>query len=290
MRFTTIGLLATLIFCGCARAPDDEFLVPGDECIRGGASNYFDLDAEFWMCDLPDPRDGEVDLEGYQGQTSLVNGAVGSFDLFWSGPSMDGKTMIVGVPGDGFYRVPLSSSPDPLPLDLAIYQNVSGSFVVWVGVADSFDENAFPITGEYVQIPINITQVLTGDVQVNVHWDTDNDVDLHVVAPNGEEIFWAQPDGASGGQLDLDSNAACYIDGINNENIYWPTGGAPEGEYIVRVDLWASCDNQDVEYKVTVVLGGTDVSVYDGSFVPADADGGGAGAGVEVTRFDWSGG
>lgn len=289
MRLTIIGLLVSLIFCGCARAPDDEFFAPGDECVRGGASNYFDMNAEFWMCDPPDPRDGEVDLDGYEGQTSLVNGAVASFDLFWSGPSLDGKTLIVGVPGDGFYRVPLSGSPDPLPLDLAIYQNVLGSFDVWVGVADGFDENAFPITGKYVQIPINITHVLTGDVQVNVHWDTDNDVDLHVVAPNGEEVFWAQPDGASGGQLDLDSNAACYIDGINNENIYWPTGGAPEGEYIVRVDLWASCDGQDVEYKVTVVLGGTDVSVYDGSFVPADADGGGAGAGVEVTRFDWSG-
>jgi hypothetical protein len=289
MRFTTIGLLVSLILCGCDRAMDDEFSGPADQCSLAGASDYFDLGGDFWVCDLPDPRDGEVDMEGYEGQTSLVNGAVASFDLFWSGPALDGKTLIVGVPGDGFYRVPLSGSPDPLPLDLAIHQEVSGSFDVWVGVADGFDEDDHPITGEYIVIPIHITQVLTGDVQVNVHWDTDNDVDLHVVAPNGEEIYWGQPNGASGGQLDLDSNAACDIDGVNNENIYWPTGGAPEGEYIVRVDLWASCNNQDVDYRVTVVLGGADISVFDGSFVPADADNGGPGAGVELTRFDWNG-
>src|SRR5207237_4273195 len=43
----------------------------------------------------------------------------------------------------------------------------------------------------------------TGDVQVSVSWDAPSDVDLHVVDPSGEEIFYGNPASASGGQLDV---------------------------------------------------------------------------------------
>ncbi len=108
-----------------------------------------------------------------------------------------------------------------------------------------------------------------------------------MVDPDGYEIYWAQPDSPSGGHLDLDSNPACYLDGVNNENVYWPDGAAPAGEYTVRVDLWQACNAQDTQWRVTVVLGGDDVSTYDGSFEPSDADMGGLGAGVLVTTFEW---
>ena len=56
-----------------------------------------------------------------------------------------------------------------------------------------------------------------------------SDVDLHVVDPRGEEVFYGHPNSASGGRLDLDSNAACDLDHKRNENITWPVGRAPRG-------------------------------------------------------------
>jgi len=276
---------------GCHDGEDsDSFWDGGEEiCEQGGRSDYFDFPGEFWMCDLGGSTGGEVNMTGYEGTTSLVNGAAARFDLMWDGPDMTGKTLIAGVPGDGFYRLEIDESVQPQPLEIEILQSVGSGFDLHVGVADSFDPAGHPVTGDYVVIPIRITAVMTGDVQVNVHWDTPNDVDLHVVDPTGEEIFYANPTSNSGGELDLDSNAACYIDGVNNENVHWPDGQAPHGEYTVRVDLWAACDGQPVEYRVTVVLGGTDVSTYDGSFTPADADMGGWGAGELVTTFTWEG-
>jgi len=290
-RIGTLVLGAVMAAMGCTSGNDggDEFWDGGEElCELGGRSNFFEVDGgEFWMCDFPDPADGAVDVDGYEGSTSLVNGAAAAFDLRWSGADLGDRTLILGVRGDGFYRVPPGGSDDPYPLEVEILQSVSNDFDLWVGFADEFDEGGHPITGETIAIPIQITRVLTGDVQVNVHWDTLNDVDLHVVDPTGYEIYWGQPSSPSGGQLDLDSNPACYTDGINNENIYWPEDGAPAGEYTVRVDLWQACTDEDVTYRVTIILGGEDLTTHDGTFTPSDASMGGLGAGELVATFEW---
>lgn len=41
--------------------------------------------------------------------------------------------------------------------------------------------------------------------------------------------------------LDVDSNAACFIDGINNENISFPND-VPNGKYKVNINLWDNCN------------------------------------------------
>ncbi|MCD7972361.1 MAG: hypothetical protein LUG18_06800 [Candidatus Azobacteroides sp.] len=64
--------------------------------------------------------------------------------------------------------------------------------------------------------------------------------------------------------LDLDSNAACYIDGVNNENITY--ANAPkEGEYTIAVDLFEKCDRSKAgaKYSVTVNYNGKPVYVSD---------------------------
>ncbi|MGB0590586.1 MAG: hypothetical protein ACPGU1_12990 [Myxococcota bacterium] len=137
-----------------------------------------------------------------------------------------------------------------------------------------------------------------GDVQVSVSFDQDVDIDLHVLEPNtsgqaadacspagGCELYYGDKSCPSGGQLDLDSNAACGIDGINNENIFWPEGQAPVGNYTVRVAFWSDCCNCGSNYTVTIQYCGF-VEVYEGSFLPNTDTGGGAGAGITVAQFD----
>ena len=144
------------------------------------------------------------------------------------------------------------------------------------------------VIGPYVPLSTTVTSVGTGDVQVTLSWDADSDVDVHVIDPAGEEIFYGHRRSASGGELDLDSNAGCEIDRIRNENITWPLGRAPRGQYTVRVDYWDSCGVQQTNYTVRIISQGIN-QIFTGSFV-GTGDRGGPGSGRLITTFQRSSG
>ena len=132
--------------------------------------------------------------------------------------------------------------------------------------------------------PISMISVGTGDVQINITWDSRADVDLHVVDPFGEEVYWAHKTAVSGGTLDLDSNARCGSDGPRAENIFWASGlVAPRGEYLVRADYWSNCSDVKTNYVVTVNTRGKPPQVFTGFFT-GSGDGGGKGSGRIITR------
>jgi hypothetical protein len=138
--------------------------------------------------------------------------------------------------------------------------------------------------GRYQASTVAVIEVGTGDVQVNVTWDSRADVDLHVIDPTGSEIYWADRTSPSGGQLDLDSNAGCGTDGPRAENIFWTRGLiAPRGEYVVKVDYWSSCSAARTNYVVTVNIRGKPPQVFSGFFT-GPGDGGGRGSGRLITN------
>lgn len=97
----------------------------------------------------------------------------------------------------------------------------------------------------------------TGDVQVTLRWTGDADLDLHVVDPNDEEIWFANAQSASGGELDVDANGSCEGLARPVENVYWPIGRAPAGTYEVYVQYYQLCDvTAPVDYEVTITLDG----------------------------------
>jgi hypothetical protein len=88
--------------------------------------------------------------------------------------------------------------------------------------------------------------------------------------------------------MDLDSNAICVIDGIRNENIFWPTGKAPRGTYTVRVDNFENCESALVTYVVTVQKDGQPPQTFLGFFPSTElGDGGKLGAGMQVATFTY---
>jgi hypothetical protein len=135
---------------------------------------------------------------------------------------------------------------------------------------------------------IPVQGVGSGPIQVSFSWVGPVDLDLHVVPPSGEEIYYGHRADATGGTLDLDSNAACAIDNVNNENIVWSNSTTPaSGTYTVRVDYWDNCGlSQSIPYTVRVTNCGVSKS-YSGTFTAGQADQGGAGAGTQVTTFDY---
>ncbi|MBK9181360.1 MAG: hypothetical protein IPM45_17695 [Acidimicrobiales bacterium] len=74
----------------------------------------------------------------------------------------------------------------------------------------------------------------TGDVQVTLAWSDGADLDLHVVDPRGEEIWYGNTASASGGRLDHDTIPPCGDNARHYENIFRPTG-APARQYSVVI-------------------------------------------------------
>jgi uncharacterized protein YfaP (DUF2135 family) len=132
--------------------------------------------------------------------------------------------------------------------------------------------------GQYASQDVRFLRVGTGDIQISVAWSDTSDVDLHVIDPNGEEISFSHRTSASGGTLDLDGNAACSRNTVgqvsafvSNENVVWPTGAAPSGEYKVILDYWSACGNPSTDYVVTVQRTGASPMIFTGTFVGTSA-------------------
>ena len=80
------------------------------------------------------------------------------------------------------------------------------------GLGDGFGLAKFGSGGENVRG----VEVKVGDPQFTLLWDSPADLDIHVIEPSGKEIYWNDPRGLQGGELDVDNT-----EGFGPENIYW---------------------------------------------------------------------
>jgi len=97
----------------------------------------------------------------------------------------------------------------------------------------------------------------TGDIQISIAWNTTDDIDLHVaVRTNGQVsvISWNNRVGVNGGMLDVDMNAS-FAQLVRNpvENVFWPKGSAPNGEYSVGVHHFRNW-SMSKQVPVTVII------------------------------------
>ena len=129
-----------------------------------------------------------------------------------------------------------------------------------------------------------VPEVGTGDLEIAVSWDTDADLDLHVVDANGDEIYWGREMVDSGGELDLESGTDCIPDGARTEHIAWTGGTPPPGTYVVRVNYWSDCGFPETNYVVNVTLNGERRSFY-GTLEGSGEEDGGRGSGEEIDIF-----
>jgi hypothetical protein len=207
----------------------------------------------------------------------VVAQSAGTISIAWQPPAAGSPTSYVIFAGSSPGLSNLVTFDTASPATSLVVPNVpAGSYYVRVSSLSSCGLSA--PSNEVLVFAVAVA----GDVQVSVSWDAPSDVDLHVVEPSGQEIFYGNPTSSTGGQLDVDSNAACSIDGRQIENIRW-SGRAPAGQYIVRVDYWDSCDVGRTNYLVTVRQGAS-TRTFPGLFT-GEGDHGGAGSGVTITTF-----
>lgn len=117
-------------------------------------------------------------------------------------------------------------------------------------------------------------EAATGALQVSLSFNNAKDIDLHVYTPSGKHYYFGQPGGIvtlSNGQtaicgLDVDSNAGCEIDNINNENISFPEEMVENGIYKVVVNMYGNCNsNISTDWVITAYRGGKLLSNEYGS-------------------------
>jgi hypothetical protein len=193
--------------------------------------------------------------------------------------------VVVAVPGaENYYELTLPAG-NSAPIILRASNNLPS-----MNVGVNYAVGNGPL-GPYTSQTIKIIHVGTGDVQVSVAWSDSSDVDLHVIDPALEEIYYGHKSSASGGTLDLDSNAACSRDAQgqhkSNENIVWPVGHAPHGTFTVKLAYWSACNvSAPTEYVVTVAVKGQTPQIFTGNFT-GPGTGGGAGSGNLITTFTY---
>jgi len=227
--------------------------------------------------------------------------------------SPEAATVLVGLDGDmGHYIVPMSgpdadNQPDLLwSANAALSASAPTGPVLLRARAVASDGTEGPGTSQALTVQ---TAAVTGTLVVALTWDTESDLDLHVVTPattsDGKLIeLWSNSrttlpprpaleggaytdeELAMAGIYDFDSNSQCVIDGLRNENVYW-TVPPPSGHYVVRVDTFSMCSQQQARWTVTITLGGQPLGTYTGISTDADTRfSHGAGAGLNVAEFD----
>ncbi|HEY8527712.1 MAG TPA: hypothetical protein VIL48_22290 [Acidimicrobiales bacterium] len=129
-----------------------------------------------------------------------------------------------------------------------------------------------PVRGRTQDAPGECIELGTGDVQVTLRWTSEADLDLHVTEPDGTEIYFANRGPTStGGQLDVDSNVGCHRE-ASVENVFWPTGRAPEGEYTIEVNGFSVDGCGGGDYTVTARVHGEEVLSESGSVGEDETD------------------
>jgi len=268
-----LSLVVAAIACGPTARDDpgaDAYLrIPGASFVRGsmpaGAADAPVVASIVIVNAIIRP-----DLVGYP-----VAGALGA----------GATAAAIGLAGDsGYWIVPaglpsVATPDDPSFAATATFSAgiVAGGYALVVHAVDAQGRFGAPATQPLTaQPPPGSPQ---GALVITLTWDTETDLDLHVVDPVGVEIFhgamsdqpppFAAPvEAGSYGFLDWDSNANCVIDGKREESVVWPTEATP-GTYIVRVDAASLCGQPIARWTIEATLDGQSIGHAQGVAVDA---------------------
>lgn len=221
----------------------------GDPDDNPIAEDFFTVEnSEYHSGEMPE-GDAELDPEDVNYNSSVLAGGLNFISI---SSDVEYEKFFIGVEGqEGYY----SYTPEETAMTrvgifnymipLIMSTNLNNDFMLWI----SAQELSGLVTAK-IPISINFVNSESGDLNINLTFENEKDIDLHLYMPDGEHIYF----GNRGGErwvndsiyvsygLDHDSNAGCNIDALNNENIYIPAELIQNGHYIVQVDLWSNCD------------------------------------------------
>ncbi len=122
-----------------------------------------------------------------------------------------------------------------------------------------------------------------GELRTSLSWYNTDDLDIHVIEPNGCRIYYGNKRSpSSGGQLDVDMNAGFGQTTTPVENIIWPEKSKmQEGTYRVVVNNYCRRNSNNVGYVVQIECQGQSFD-FESKASPADS------ANHDVVSFTYS--
>jgi hypothetical protein len=149
--------------------------------------------------------------------------------------------------------------------------------------------------GEPTEIPLVVQPTIPqAPVVASLTWDTNADLDLQIMTPDGRTLDPKHPattskvDGGyppGTGVLDRDSNAGCVLDGIRRENVVW-NDYPPPGIYLAKVDMFSACGEAVANFAFQIYVQGQPYGeAVVGRLLSIHADNGGPG--LAITNFQF---
>ena len=282
LNLQAVGVVASLVAAGCAASASPESGVTALLRVSNG---------QFVEGALPPDTSatGSAVISGVAINNTNVYPGEENFPL--SG-TVTGATALVGLEGDvGYWIVPATLIDQTTvggfdfsaQLTFSPLLPVGSQTLILRGVAE--DGTVGP--AQLFKLDA-ATTVPTAPLVITLAWDTEADLDLHVVMPNVAdpttpiEIWAKHPVGlpvpalgapplypdqiADAAYLDFDSNANCVIDGRRQENVVFPVA-PPPGDYTVRVDTPSLCGQADAQWTVSATLTDADMNSTSLGFV-----------------------
>jgi len=119
---------------------------------------------------------------------------------------------------------------------------------------------------------------VTGVFRCSLSWFNYDDLDIHIVEPNGNHIHY----GNKSGKLDVDMNAGGHRSRSPVENITWQTKASIlQGTYKLRVKNYSKRESVNVGFDMEMEFDGT---IYSFHYPKAVANG----ETIQVARFNYS--
>jgi hypothetical protein len=259
------GALVLLALAGCGGVPAD----------RGLSAEMMVSAAQFSTGPMPAAGGGPAVVSLDVSSNAVRAGEIEAPLSGALGPAATAAA--IGLRGDTGYWIVPAALPDvsaPAYPTFAVSLSFSaslapGAYDLVVQAADAQNRFGPPQTAT---LTASAAPAPAGAMVVSLRWDTEADLDLHVVDPLGN-IVWkgdVSPAG-SGALLDFDSNAGCDIDGRRQEDVIWKDP-PPSGRYQVLVDTFSLCAETFADWTVEARLGGQIVGRAAGESVETDTE------------------
>lgn len=113
----------------------------------------------------------------------------------------------------------------------------------------------------------------TGDFRVSLFWSNSDDLDLYVIEPSGNKVFYGSKTSSIGGVLDVDANASSTTNRPIENIVYDKKSTLANGTYKVQVDQYNKRSSNNDGFLLRVVLDNVEyIYSYSLSFTGRNTD------------------
>ena len=139
--------------------------------------------------------------------------------------------------------------------------DTTSSELLPVPVQDAYELGAGKMSAEAEGIQAKVAKAggKAGEVQFSLDWETESDLDIHVITPFGERIWHRSRDSSCLGLLDVDANA--FERNLKRdpvENVRWLKGKPKTGRYTIVIHMFKDRERtreRTVEYQLMAKTG-----------------------------------